>query len=164
MFWALNYGCSNYAFQNQANQSLGQTTQANQPAPLPAAQNKLSDPHERRQDCNASVTTLLYWCKARKTTLDSIDSLGDLIICFIQILFTSLFLHRAVSGAEMGQLKQNWFCRHRKPQKRMCLQTQKHHTFFGKEGTGEKKKISLLNRMESMANLRFIWLQCLSPG
>lgn len=40
----------------------------------------------------------------------------------------------------MGQLKQNWFCRHRKPQKRMCLQTQKHHTFFGKEGTGEKKK------------------------
>lgn len=70
---------------------LRQTTQANQPRSTTASSTKQARPVTRRQDCNGPPITLPYWCKARKTTLDSIDSLEDLIICFIQDLIHILF-------------------------------------------------------------------------
>lgn len=120
--------------------------------------------NKRRQDCNAFLTTLLYWCDARKTTLDSIDSLRDLIISFIQILFTYHFLHGLSQELKLASYKQNLFSCPLKSQKRTCFRTQKIPRFLRETKQSWGGGNSPLNKIESMPYFRFISLQSLSRG
>lgn len=106
--------------------------------------------NKRRQDRNTLLTTLPYWCSARKTTLDSIDSLWDLIIGFLQILFTYLIplpprvYLRSWNRPVTNSIGSAVICSHRSEGR--VFEHKSYDAFFGKQGTAGEKKISRFSR------------------
>lgn len=148
MLWALSYGCSDDALRTNPTiiVRIGDSRQISHQHQKTGFQT-----NKRRQDRNTLLTTLPYWCSARKTTLDSIDSLWDLIIGFLQILFTYLIplpprvYLRSWNRPVTNSIGSAVICSHRSEGR--VFEHKSYDAFFGKQGTaGEKKKISRFSR------------------